>query len=46
MALNAYNSDKEFGLKLPQVEIQTNTGKAHLDHVLKELALFGIKREN
>ena len=42
MALNAFNSDKEFGLKLPDVEISPNTGKTHLDHVLKVLALYGL----
>ena len=46
MALNAYKSDKEFGLKLPQVELRPNTGKAHLDQALKELALFGIQHES
>lgn len=46
MALNAYKGDKEFGLKLPQVEIAPNTGKAHLDRVLKELALYGLPRDS
>ncbi|MGI9227190.1 MAG: DUF58 domain-containing protein [Gammaproteobacteria bacterium] len=41
MALNAYRNKKEFGLKLPQIEIHPNTSKAHLDCVLKELALYG-----
>ena len=41
MALNAYRSEIEFGLKLPQLEISPNSGKAHLDCVLKELALYG-----
>lgn len=45
MALNAYKSDKEFGLKLPQIEISPNIGKAHLDQVLKELALHEIHHE-
>ena len=42
MALKAFNNNKEFGLKLPDVEIAPNTGKAHLDHVLKVLALYGL----
>jgi len=46
MALNAYNKDKEFGLLLPQLEIAPNSGKAHLDRVLKELALFGLPHEH
>lgn len=41
MALNAYRNEIEFGLKLPQNEISPNSGKAHLDRVLKELALYG-----
>jgi uncharacterized protein (DUF58 family) len=46
LALNAYKSDREFGLKLPHIEIKPNTGKLHLDNVLKELALFGLEREH
>ncbi len=42
MALNANQNKKEFGLKLPQCEIKPNSGKPHLDHVLKELALYGF----
>ncbi|MFK7816929.1 MAG: DUF58 domain-containing protein [Gammaproteobacteria bacterium] len=45
MALNAYKSDKEFGLKLPYLEIKPNTGKSHLDSVLKALALYGLEHE-
>ena len=41
MALLAHRNEKEFGLKLPNLEIQTNAGKAHLNKVLKELALYG-----
>ncbi len=41
MALSAYRNEKEFGLKLPQLVIEPNIGKAHLDCVLKELALYG-----
>lgn len=41
MALQAYRNEKEFGLKLPNLELQANIGKAHLNQVLKELALFG-----
>lgn len=46
MALNAYNSDKEFGLKLPSIEIPSGNGKAHLDRVLTELALHGLSRDH
>ncbi len=46
MALNAYNNNKEFGLKLPRVEIAPNSGKTHLNHVLKELALYELQHEN
>ena len=45
MALTAHKQDKEFGLKLPQHEIPPNTGKSHLDRVLKALALFGLPHE-
>ena len=41
MALNAYRSEKEFGLILPNLELKPNAGKAHLNHVLRELALYG-----
>ncbi len=46
MALNAYKNNKEFGLRLPDIEISPNTGKTHLDQILKELALFGLPHEN
>ena len=42
MALNAARDGKEFGLKLPQLEISPNTGKEHLARVLTELALYGL----
>jgi uncharacterized protein (DUF58 family) len=42
MALNAYKSDKEFGLKLPQLEVSPDIGKAHLERVLHTLALYGL----
>ncbi|MGI1678207.1 MAG: DUF58 domain-containing protein [Cellvibrionaceae bacterium] len=40
-ALEAHKQDKEFGLKIPSTEIQPSSGKKHLEHVLKTLALFG-----
>ena len=46
MALKAYNSDIEFGLKLPQVEIPPASEKTHLDNVLTELALYGLSRDH
>ncbi len=45
MALNAHQNDREFGLKLPHIEIKPHTGKLHLDHVLKELALYGLEHD-
>ena len=45
MALNAHKQDKEFGLKLPQLEIPPNNGKPHLDRVLTALALFGLPHD-
>jgi len=45
MALTAHKHESEFGLKLPQQEIPPNSGKAHLQHVLATLALFGFTDE-
>ena len=45
MALNAHKQDKEFGLKLPQLNIPPSNGKPHLDRVLTALALFGLPHE-
>lgn len=39
-ALQAYNANKEYGLRLPGVEIQPGSGLHHKLEVLKTLALF------
>ncbi len=41
MALIASRSNQEFGLQLPAVTIAPNSGPAHLDQILTELALYG-----
>ncbi|MGH1470009.1 MAG: DUF58 domain-containing protein [Cellvibrionaceae bacterium] len=41
-ALEAHQADKDFGLRIPGVEIQPSSGKKHLERVLKALALFGV----
>lgn len=46
MALNAHRSGREFGLRLPHIEIKPDTGKLHLDLALKELALYGLQHED
>jgi uncharacterized protein (DUF58 family) len=42
LALQAARSEREFGLRLPTIEIAPGIGQGHLDHVLKELALYGV----
>jgi len=41
-AIEATRGEREFGVKLPSSDIAPGLGQAHLDHVLKELALYGI----
>lgn len=41
LALTATRSEREFGLRLPGIEIKPGLGQVHLDRVLKELALYG-----
>ena len=41
LALTATRLEREFGLRLPGVEIQPSVGQAHLEQVLRELALYG-----
>ena len=41
-ALKAHRSELEFGLRLSGLEITPNVGEAHLNRVLRELALFGL----
>lgn len=40
MALTAMRANKEFGLRLPNIEIAPNSGANHLDAVLKQLAVY------
>ena len=45
LALRATQNDREFGLRLPGVEIAPGVGKQHLERVLTELALYGMDRD-
>lgn len=45
-ALMATRTDREFGLRLPGVEISPGIGQAHLDRVLRELALYGMRDDD
>lgn len=40
--LLAESENISFGLRLPNITIQPNTGKQHLDSCLKQLALYGL----
>jgi len=42
LALKATRLDREFGLQLGNLKIRPARGEAHLEHVLKELALYGL----
>ena len=42
LPLEATRSEREFGVRLPNLEISPGLGPAHLDQVLRELALYGI----
>ena len=42
-ALEANRQGKEFGLRIPGIEIKISSGNKHLENVLKALALFGIR---
>ncbi len=42
LALQATRSEREFGLRLPNLEIPPGLGQVHLDNVLRALALYGI----
>ena len=42
LALQATRSEREFGLRLPNRSISPGLGQAHLEGVLRELALYGI----
>lgn len=43
LALQATRLDREFGLALGTVKIPPARGEAHLEQVLKELALYGLR---
>lgn len=45
-ALMATRSDREFGLRLPGLEIPPGIGQVHLDRVLRELALHGLREDD
>jgi uncharacterized protein (DUF58 family) len=42
MALKATRQDREFGLKLGNLKLSPGLGDAHLETVLRELALYGF----
>ncbi|MEQ8691499.1 MAG: DUF58 domain-containing protein [Pseudomonadales bacterium] len=42
LALQATRLEREFGLRLPGVEISPSIGQLHLEKVLRELALYGL----
>jgi uncharacterized protein (DUF58 family) len=43
LALMATRSDREYGLDLGSIRIAPARGEAHLEQVLKELALYGLR---
>ena len=43
LALQAARQEREFGLELGQIRIPPALGEAHLEQVLRELALFGLE---
>lgn len=42
LALQATRLEREFGLEMGQIRIPPGRGEAHLEQVLKELALYGL----
>ena len=42
MALKATRQDREFGLKLGNLKLSPGLGDAHLETVMRELALYGF----
>jgi len=40
--LKAFRLEREFGLRLERQTISPAAGEAHLERVLRELALYGI----
>lgn len=43
--LDAHASGREFGLTLPDLEIEAGSGAQHLEHCLRALALHGLEGE-
>ena len=44
LALRANRNEQEFGLRIPGIEIKPNSGNAHLDNMLRELALYDLAK--
>ena len=44
LALQASQQEREFGVRLPGIDIAPGVGPVHLQHVLRELALFGLPK--
>ena len=42
LALRATRLEREFGLRLGQLEVKPAIGEAHLEQILRELALYGL----
>jgi uncharacterized protein (DUF58 family) len=42
LALQATRREREFGLRLGELQVKPAVGDTHLEHVLRELALYGI----
>ena len=42
LALRATHREREFGLRLGSTDIKPAVGEAHLEQVLRELALYGL----
>jgi uncharacterized protein (DUF58 family) len=43
LALEASRLDREFGLRLGATTLKPAVGEAHLERVLRELALYGLE---
>ena len=42
LALKAHRHEREFGLRLGNLTMSPALGEVHLEHVLRELALYGL----
>ena len=45
LVLQATRAEREFGVRLPNKDIQPGVGQVHLNYVLTELALYGLTAE-